>query len=367
MNQLKRIEVKGFKSIRSAEIELRPLNVLVGANGAGKSNLISLFKMLGYMSTSALQEFIGRSGGADSLLHYGSRQTPVMSCEFQFATKTGTSTYTQRLAYAAVDTLIFVDERVGFQKPQYPSPQDKALGAGHKESGLPEHAKAGDKTAQVILKLLRGCRVFQFHDTSETAHVRKTAYIEDNRYLRSDAGNLAPFLYSLRETRPEHYSRIIATIQQIAPFFADFDLAPSRVNPKNILLNWRDKDSKFLFGPHQLSDGTLRAMALITLLLQPEEYLPDVLFVDEPELGLHPVAIHLFAALLRSVSAHHQVVVSTQSVSLVDRLEPEDVIVVERQEDESAFRRLNSVDLDEWLQDYTLSELWEKNVIGGRP
>jgi predicted ATPase len=365
MNRLCRVEIRGFKSIRGMELDLGPLNILIGANGSGKSNLISYFKLLNFMNTGTLQEFVGREGGGNALLHYGSAVSPQMLCTLHFETPAGANTYHHRLVHAAPATLIFADERTVSHTGG--RVEEVILGSGHRESLLPRRAEDGDRTARVIHHLLGGCRVFQFHDTSERANIRQEGYIEDNRYLRHDAGNLAAFLRALRETNPDYYRRIIVTIQQIAPFFRDFDLEPSRMNPRQILLNWRERESDFLFGPHQLSDGTLRTMALITLLLQPEDDLPDVILLDEPELGLHPSAIQLLASLLRAVSSRRQVIAATQSATLVDQFDPEDVVVVERGDSGSIFRRLSSEALRDWLDQYALGELWQKNVIGGRP
>ena len=132
-------------------------------------------------------------------------------------------------------------------------------------------------------------------------------------------------------------------------------------------MKWRERGSDLEFGAHQASDGTLRTIALISLLLQPERDLPSVLILDEPELGLHPFAIDIVAGLLKSASLSAQVFVATQSMSLLNYFEPEDVIVVDRIGRESKFRRLNSIELKDWLEDYSLAELLEKNVIGGNP
>ncbi|MEW6697774.1 MAG: AAA family ATPase [Bacillota bacterium] len=377
---LYKIELSGFKSIKTMEIDLKPLNVLIGANGSGKSNFISFFKMLNYAMSGYLQGYIGESGGADSLLHYGSRYTPEVAGTLYFDTEAGENTYHLRLTSAAQDTLIFADEAIAFTKRGTAKAPLISLGAGHKESGLisliegrPQlkSGKVNIKTAKVIKTIMDRWRVYHFHDTSAQAKIKKTSYIHDNFYLRSDAGNLAAFLYLLRETKADYYRRIVSTIRLMAPFFDDFLLYPSKYNENNILLNWKEKGAPpdAIFGPHQLSDGTLRMMALVTLLLQPE--LPDLIIVDEPELGLHPYAINVLASLLKSVSTKTQIIVSTQSVPLIDQLEPEDLIVVDREIAadvyKSIFRRLSTEDLSEWLDEYTLGQLWEKNVLGGRP
>jgi len=160
---------------------------------------------------------------------------------------------------------------------------------------------------------------------------------------------------------------VLDTIRQVAPFFGDFELEPEARNHDSIRLNWREKGVDQIFGPHQISDGTLRAIALITLLLQPESSLPRVIVIDEPELGLHPYAIGVLASLVKRASHHCQVILATQSPALLDEFEPEDVVVVDRDSQESKFRRLGSDQLDSWLEEYSFSEAWEKNVFGGGP
>ncbi len=367
MNRLRKLKIEGFKSIRSAQLDLRHLDVLIGANGAGKSNLISFFTLINYMSSGSLQSYVARQGGAHSLLYQGPKKTPQIVAQLGFETDTGLSFLTIRLMHGAPDTLIFGEERILFGKRGLPKPQEQILGTGHKESLLEQQASGGNKTAYAFRRLLHGCQVFQFHDTSAESRIRQGGYLDDNRYLRRDAGNLAAFLYRLQETNEPCYRRIVATIRQVTPLFEAFDLSPDALSPRNILLNWREQGSDYLLGPHQLSDGSLRAMALISLLLQPEGELPDVILIDEPELGLHPAALQVLASLLRSVSVHSQVIVATQSVPLINSFTPSDLVVVERGEDGTTFRRLDSDSLREWLDEYTLGELWEKNVIGGRP
>jgi predicted ATPase len=238
------------------------------------------------------------------------------------------------------------------------------LGAGHRESNLIPRAQQGDKTAQVIHGLLRKLIVYQFHNTSPTARLRSKWDKEDNGWLKEDAGNIAPFLLRLRESEPRYYQRILESIRLILPFFAEFELEPEN---GRLLLKWRERGSDLVFAASQAADGMLRVICLVTLLLQPAADLPDVLILDEPELGLHPYAITVIAGLIRSVSTQTQVIVATQSMPLIDCFEPADIVVVERSNRESQFRRLDAKALEEWLKDYSLSELWEKNVIGGRP
>jgi predicted ATPase len=361
---LQRVILNGFKSIKTMDIELRPLNILIGANGAGKSNLISFFKMLNEMMAGRLQQYIGISGRAQSLLHFGPKVTPQIEARLEFEVDNGMDTYALRLFHAAGDTLIFAEEKLSFLQKSYSSPRKDDLGAGHQETKISEKAEAGVATANTLRFLLNRCRVYHFHDTSSTAAVRQSCYVGDNRWLMPDAGNLAALLLRFREDHSIAYQRIIKTIRLIAPFFDDFVLEP-RAN--NVILNWREKGSDQVFGPHQFSDGTLRAVCLTTLLLQPEDELPELIVVDEPELGLHPYALNVVAAMFGKASYHTQILISTQSSSFLDNFNPEDVITVNREGKESKFERLNPEELAAWLEEYSLGEIWEKNIIGGGP
>lgn len=363
---LQKLTLKGFKSIKEIELELRPLNIMIGANGAGKSNLVSFFKMLNEMMGGRLQLYIGLSGRAQSLLYFGPKVTQQIEARLEFEVDNGIDTYEMRLFYAAGDTLIFAEETLSFLEKGRLHPKMDSLGAGHQETKIIQAADENLPTAKTIRYLLNRCRVYHFHDTSLTAEVRQSCYVDDNRFLRPDAGNLAAMLLRFRtENNGLAYHRIVKNIRLIAPFFDDFDLKKDQ--SKRVILNWREKGSDRIFGPHELSDGTLRAICLTTLLLQPEDELPELIVVDEPELGLHPYALNVIAALFKKASYSTQILISTQSSSFLNNFDPEDIITVDREGQESKFERLESAKLEEWLEEYSLGEIWEKNVIGGGP
>ena len=364
---LKKIKIKGYKSIQSLELELNKINILIGANGAGKSNLISFFKLLSWMiqSQGKLQLFIGQSGGANSLLFDGVAITPQLEAELNFETDSGQNDYYFRLFHAASDTLIFAEEKYRFSRSSVGYLADwSSLDSGHKEAKIIDLSNQGDLTAKTLVSLLQNCKVYQFHNTSDTARIRQRWSIEDNRYLREDGANLASVLLRLKETEPKHYRIIVDTLTQITPFFDDFVLEP--IN-NSVILQWTEKNTDIIFSSHQISDGTLRTMALVTLLLQPIFDIPDVLILDEPELGLHPYAINIIAGLIESISHEVQVILATQSTFLIDCFAPEDIIVVDRKQRASEFKRLDPEPLKDWLEEYSLSELWNKNLFAGRP
>jgi predicted ATPase len=365
--QLSSLTLRGFKSIKDlTDFPLEPVNLLIGANGAGKSNLLSFFRMLSYglNTPGELQSFIGQAGGANALLHDGAHTTREIEAGLTLMTGQGMNDYAFRLSWAAGDTLIFVDERFRFSKSALGDHgRWHSLDAGHKEARLPEQA-VRHTTAQAIYRELRRFRQFQFHNTSDTARVRTKWHVEDGRHLKEDGANLAPFLYRLAQHHPAHYLLITDTIRQVAPFFADFEFVSGY---DRILLSWRERDCDLVFNASQAADGLLRFMILAALLLQPAADLPSLILLDEPELGLHPFAIDLLGELIQSASAHTQFIVATQSATLLDNFSPEQTVVVTRDGRASGLRRLQSDELDEWLQEYTLSELWRKNVVGGRP
>ncbi len=348
---LKTIELFGFKSIREMKLDLKQINVLIGANGAGKSNLFEILKLLKSIQDNRLQFYIGQAGGANSLLHYGTNVTKQISANFCFELDQVLSWYKLQFSEAPIDTLIFAKENI-----ELPDEIQK-IGMGHKESLL-------NSDPSFAIADIAHYGIFQFHNT---ATMRGNCNINNNYYLINDASNLAAVLYKLKQTQFPYYERIIYTIRQIAPFFKDFILEPLALNPNYIQLKWQSNYSPYEFGPHQLSDGSLRTMALITLLLQPESDLPSLIALDEPEIGLHPYAINIIASLIQTASVHTQIILATQSSTFLDHFDPSDIIVVEQKHGVSYFKHLVPDSLNEWLEEYTLSELWEKNVLGGRP
>lgn len=358
-NQITKIKINGFKSIKECELNLGMINVLIGSNGAGKTNFISLFKMLQSMIDEELQTYVSKHGGPNSLLYFGSKMTEHMIVEFYF----GDNGYSFMLSPTNDNRMMFDGEWF-----YWDGCGDKLVSKGHFESKW--RTGTGyriDKFVKPILEKQRW-RVYHFHDTSDTALVKQFHGINDNIEFATDARNLAAFLYRLKTNELESYNRIVKTVRLVAPYFDDFILRPSPLKPDNIQLEWKNVDSDIPFTASQLSDGTLRFICLATLLLQPSYLTPDTILIDEPELGLHPYAISVLGSIIRSIGSEKQIIVSTQSVELLNEFDVQDVIVVDRDENHSIFRRLHEEELNAWLEgDYSLGDLWKKNLLGGRP
>jgi predicted ATPase len=371
MARLNSIRIAGWKSIQNIEpkLELGPINVLIGANGSGKSNFISFFRMMSALVDERFQAHIGQWGFANSFLHFGLKVTQRVEAELEFEIGADHYRYAVHLTWAAPDNLLFAEEQIDFQSPDLPSLKLNLIDSSPiRESGLRRQASGSqaDQIAQKIRQVLCRYRDFHFNDTSASARIRISGKIEANRYLESDGGNLAAMLYLYKQRKPAVYRHIVATVRKIMPTFDDFIL-DSRLNPQSATLRWRQQGNEYLFDPHQLSDGTLRALALITLFLQSDEDLPPLIIVDEPELGLHPHAIEIICGLIRAASLKTQVILTTQSTTFLDHFAPEEIVVVDSEDGHSVFRRLKAEGLKDWLEDYSVGELWEKNVLGGGP
>ncbi len=332
MTGLDYITIEGFKSIASIEkLALRPINILIGANGSGKSNFLEAFSLWKSVREGKLEDYVIGSNGAREILHFGPKTTRQIRFEIGF-------------------------EGEPFAFTLKPGLNDKLL-------YYPQYSNFGKYVT------LGNWRVFHLHlnDTSQNSPLRSTAKVHDNRFLREDGSNLPAFLYYLREKKTVKYQLIQSTVQRVAPFFEDFNLEPMRLNTETIKLEWRHKRSDDYFGASALSDGTLRFIVLSTLFLQPEELRPSIILVDEPELGLHPAAIAMLASLIKLAATETQVIVSTQSSLLLDHFAPEDILVADRVNGGTQLTRLDTPSLSAWLEDYSLGQLWEKNELGGRP
>lgn len=358
-NQLSRIILNGYKSIAACDIELGKLNVLIGANGAGKSNFIGFFRLISRILDQQLQSAVGTAGGPDAMLHFGRKKTEQLSAELYF----GNNGYKFTLKPTQDNRMMFAYEAMWWNMGPG---GDWRPASGHFESYV-ETQKGRTQIYDYVVPPMRSWRVYHFHDTSSSALVKQVHGINDNEYLRDDARNLAAFLYRLKNHNEAHYKRIVKSVQLVAPFFGDFHLRPTTDNKEKIQLEWTEAGQDIPFNAGALSDGTLRFICLATVLLQPEEFMPAAILIDEPELGLHPYAIAVLGAMMKSTAGQHQIIVSTQSVELVNEFDAEDLIVVDKEGGASTFKRADTTILAEWLNEFSLGDLWKKNILGGRP
>ncbi len=370
---LNKISIKGFKSIRELnDLELGNLNVVIGANGAGKSNFVQIFRMLMAMTRKNFTKFILEQGGADNFLFNGLKVTPKIDIAFEFESFSdnakGPNQYRFELSPTVDERFLINEER------KYVTTSWRSYGSPSEESRLYDERNEKSMNGEwngvghFVYQSISDWMVYHFHDTSSLAPMRRSEIIEDHHTLRGDAANIAPFLLNLKsnESDNKNYTDIVDAIRFVTPFFDDFRLDVQKLGEaEKTKLSWTQKGSDFPMQPYHLSDGSIRFICLATALLQP--YPPSTIIIDEPELGLHPEAISILAELIQVASKRTQVIVATQSPALVDQFAIQDIIVVNREDGASTFKRLKEEDFSEWLKNYSVGELWTKNVIVGGP
>jgi predicted ATPase len=353
MNQIK---ISGYKSIKELNLKLKRINILIGANGSGKTNFLSFFDFLKQIYQRNLQEFVALKG-IDNMLHKGEKITDSISAHLYFP---HSNAYSFTLKKGETG-LIFTNEGLWYDNPHYPNPF--RIESFSNESNL---RFQDAPRAKYIRNYLSQLTKYHFHDTGEKSPFNNESSIENDKYILYEKGsNLASFLYNIQQENRIIYNLIVKTIQSIAPYFLDFFLRPEANG--NIKLKWQSKYSSSVYGINSLSDGTIRFIALTTLFMQPN--LPETIILDEPELGLHPAAIAKLAGLINSAASKNcQVIIATQSTDLISHFEPEDIITVDQINGESTFKRLESKSLQLWLEEFTIDELWKRNIItSGQP
>jgi predicted ATPase len=360
-----KIQIKGYKSIRDITIELKPLNILIGANGVGKSNFISFFRLLHNLYEQRLQNYAMQQG-ANNLLHFGRKTTESIYGKLFFKDSpdsVDSNSYYFEVTPTEDDSLFIEREGSGYLAKWEDDTKNYFYNIDRKESHIKDSATYRDRYLRYYFQSFK---IYHFHDTSPSAPLRSSCQIDDNIILKENGSNLPAFLYLLQERYSKHFKRIEKVIKSVVPFFERFELKPDRLNPERIKLEWLEiNHPENYFNANHFSDGTLRFIALCTLLMQPN--LPKTILIDEPELGLHPVAIKKLAGIIRKASAKTQIIISTQSVTLVDNFTPEDILTVDREGNQTILSRLDGEGLTEWLDDYSLGDLWNKNVIKGQP
>ena len=376
--RIESLHVKGFRTLADFKADSLPrAAVLISANGAGKSNFIRFFEMLATMIRDRrLNEFVQSRGGADDQLFGGNRTCRRMEAELAIRTESGRSDYRFALAYSQPDRFIFEDEAFRFARNGSDAETPwQEIGSGHFEAKIIEAAQSAgtagvhQEAAKALVQTLRRCVVYQFHDTSFFSPLKKMWDAGDNAYLRSDGGNLAAVLLRLEREDSPRFESICNFVRRVLPTFDRFEIEEQY---KRVMLRWKAKGMDKTIGAHLTSDGSLRFFALATLLNLPHEMLPDVLLFDEPELGLHPAAVALVGSMIKVVAKERQVIVATQSPLLVDEFHLEEIFVLELQNGRTGLRRYDRGKYREWLKEhwldeYATGELWQKNLIGGRP
>lgn len=361
---LDKLTIKGFKSIKSLEgFELTSLNILIGGNGAGKSNFVDFFRMLRAMMDGNLNDYVRKGGGISDFLFNGRKVTK----QLQFETRFGVRGYRFSIVPGAKEDFTITDEARYYEHgtSRWWELGDSADGTSRLAREV-KNKTPDSKYGKPVYDAVTSWQIYHFHDTSSNAAMRHNEIVQDNKRLRFDGANIAPYLLKLKKKHSDHYNEIKEAIRLVIPFFDDFILEAEEYGQKQkVNLSWRQKGSDYPMQPYHLSDGSIRFICLATALLQP--YPPATIIIDEPELGLHPFAINALAELVQSAAKRTQLIIATQSPAFIDNFSIENIIVVNRKKGASTFERLEEKDFDIWLENYSVGELWSKNVVAGGP
>ena len=370
--KIESLRIRGFRSLADVELcNLCNANVLLGANGGGKSNFIRFFEMLSWMLRSRLGEFVGTQGGADDQLHRGKSVTLGMDAQLALRTEAGRIEYRFALAHADPDRFVFSDEAFRRTADLAADAPSQHAASGQPEARIVDIAQRSPSRgvnatiARVIVRLLGNCSVHQFRNTSDTSNFRKPWDVEDSNYLRTHGGNLAAVLHRLEQEDLGRFELICRHVRRVLPMFDRFRIVESH---GQVSLRWTAVGTDKTFGAHVTSDASFRFFALVTLLNLPPGMLPSVLLLDEPELGLHPTAVTLVGGMIKSLAANRQIIVATQSPLLVDAFDLEEILVLNLADGRTTFSRPEGAGFAQWIEEgYTTGEIWQKNLIGGCP
>ena len=351
------LTIEGFKSIYSLKaFKLTPINIFIGANGAGKSNLISFFKLMKEMREGRLGFYSRKQGGANKLFYFGTKHTEKIQIQL-----VNDESNQSDLTFS-----LYPDANNGIIADEY---QLTVKGTGKQViyDGIIFDHNVFEKLDSVVQDYLNDFfdyQVYHFHDTGETSKMKVLQQYNDNLFFKPNAENIAPYLFMLKKNYPASYQEIVNVISLVLPFFGGFIF---RDNESNIELEWYQKHyNDTPLNAHALSDGSLRFICLAVLLLQPIEKMPGTILIDEPELGLHPTAISILAELITTVAAQGiQVIIGTQSPELLNEFEIDNIIAVKNKNGHSEFSRLNKEDYTAFLDEYTTGDLWVRNIIQG--
>lgn len=378
------LQVDGFRRLQKLELPLRPLNVLIGANGVGKTSVLEVMSLLSASATGRLQDTLSAAGGLGSVMTLG-RPDPMRlhltmpveqaePIEYEFTLVAGGLGYSlpeERLTQRRPGTdgkdpfFKFIDSRhrdiryfdTDAGKLVRPTWDHKPL-----ETSLSQVPKMF-REPERFRELLASSSLYHALDVSPRAAVRLPQPMQPAPLPGPDGENLMSCLYFLRETERHRFDAVEDTLRVVFPNFDRLDFPPAAAG--SLTMAWRDKQYAKPLYPHQLSEGTLRFLWLVTLLQSPE--LPTVTLIDEPEVSLHPEMLRLLAGLFREASSRTQLIVATHSERLVGFLQPAELLVCDLDEAGTAtITRADDLDLEGWLAEYSLDQLWRLGRLGGR-
>lgn len=382
--KISRLKVGGFRRLHDVDLDVRPLMVLIGANGVGKTSLLDAFSLLSASAGGKLKERLSSLGGVAGILTREKADSLSLLVDMEVPGQEPLE-YALSLTPKGVGYVISQERlsqaREGFDQPfkhidsygdniQYYEVENKGSGLVRPnweynplETSLSQVPKMFQEPEQ-LRQILGSTTQYHVLDVGQRAPVKLPQQMKPADLPGADGEDLVPFLYSLREGDQERYEAVIDSLRAA---FGDFDcLSFPPVAAGMLAMTWKDKSFQKPLYMHELSEGTLRFLWLVSLLQSPG--LSTITMIDEPEVSLHPELLSLLADLMREASQHTHLIVATHSDRLVRFLRPEEVVVMDVGEDGGATATwADELDLDQWLAEYSLDEVWRMGRMGGRP
>lgn len=356
MSGFQRLSVDGFRRLCGVNIDFkdRPLCVMIGANGSGKTSVLEVMSLLAASAQGKLGDRISELGGIGAVLTAGRSEM-----SFQLTAGSGAGPLQYDLS---IET-----SGIGYSL--------KAEGLAHigrgtitlrakvvSETGLSD-ARSLLKPAADFRERLASSAYYHMLDVGPRSQVRLPQPMRPAKLPGKNGEDLVTCLYDMRETEPDAFETVEDSLRAAFPGFVQLTFPP--VAAGTLAMIWRDRNFPTGFYSHQLSEGMLRFLWLATLLQS--SALPEVVLLDEPEVSLHPELLNLLAHQLREAAQRSQIIVATHSDRLVRFLKPEEVLVADLTEEGLAkLTWADSLDLEKWLDEYTLDEVWGIGRLGGR-
>lgn len=384
MNSFERITIEGYRRLFNVQIDMRdrPLTVMIGANGVGKTSLLEIFSLLAASANAQLANKISELGGLPDIVTRDRANSIAISLSMSvpgyapldyqlevalkgFTYEIALETLTQQNNRHALEPFKHIDSR-GLDVKYFSTEDQKLLRPNWDHNPLETSLAQVPKMYQEpenIRNRLASCTFYGALNVAPKSPVRLPQSMRPTSLPGANGEDLVSCLYYLRETDPERFEIIEDTLAATFPDFERLGFPP--VAAGTITMTWKDKNFSKPIYMHQLSEGTLRFIWLITLLQSPG--LTAVTLIDEPEVSLHPELLRLLADMMREASQKTQLIVATHSDRLIRFLKPEEVLVCDAEDGLTTMRWGDSFNLEHWLEEYSLDQVWAMNLMGGRP
>lgn len=383
MNSFERITIEGYRRLFNVQIDMRdrPLTVMIGANGVGKTSLLEIFSLLAASANAQLANKISELGGLPDIITRDRANSITISLSMSvpgyapldyqlevalkgFTYEIALETLTQQNNRHALEPLKYIESR-GLDVIYFNTEDRALLRPNWDHNPLETSLAQVPKMYQEPEKLRKRLASCTFYGALNVApkSPRLPQSMRPASLPGANGEDLVSCLYYLRETDPERFEIIEDTLTAAFPDFERLGFPP--VAAGTITMTWKDKNFSKPIYMHQLSEGTLRFIWLITLLQSPG--LTAVTLIDEPEVSLHPELLRLLADMMREASQKTQLIVATHSDRLIRFLKPEEVLVCDAEDGLTTMRWGDSFNLEHWLEEYSLDQVWAMNLMGGRP